>query len=179
MTTTITEALAEIKMIGKRLTTKREFVTQYLGRQEGLRDPLDAEGGAPVVLQRERQGIADLEQRIVSIRSAIQKANTETILTIEGVSRSIADWLVWRREVAQGQAAFISKLRQSILAARRDGQQKGFAVRMPGEDAKALSDIIINVDEGGLAREAEALEIILGTLDGKLSLLNATVLIEV
>jgi len=40
-------------------------------------------------------------------------------------------------------------------------------------------DIIVNVSEKGLADEAEALETTLATLDGQLSLKNATVTVEV
>lgn len=179
MPLTITESLAEIKLIGKRLEKKREFITQYLGRQDGLKDPLANEGGAPAAIARERQAITDLENRLVAIRSAIQGANATTILTIEGQSRSLADWLVWRREVSTAQVAFVQRLRQQVLGARREASQKGLTVRSSESDATNPTDIIINVDEAALAKEAEQLEVILGTLDGQLSLKNATTIIDV
>jgi hypothetical protein len=179
MPLTITESLAEIKMIGKRLEKKREFIMQYIGRQDGLKDPLGPEGGSRSAIAVARQGIADLENRIVTIRSAIQEANAVTMLTIEGETKSIADWLVWRREVSAGRVAFVQRLRQTIMAARKDAVQKGLSVRFSESEVTSPTDIIVNVDEAALAKEAEQLETILGVLDGQLSLKNATVIIDV
>lgn len=41
MSITITEALAEIKTVAKRIEKKRDFIRAYLSRQEGVRDPLE------------------------------------------------------------------------------------------------------------------------------------------
>lgn len=178
---TITEALAELKTIQKRIEKKREFVGQYVGRQEGLKDPLDKDGGSPEVIRRERQAIADLEARHVAIRTAIQKVNQSTSIVIDGVKKTIAEWLTWRKEVAPGMQSFIAKLRQSVIQARNTAQQKGYGL-VPATAVTAETkptDIVINVDEAALAKDAESLENILGTLDGQLSLKNATVVVEV
>lgn len=177
---TITEGLAEIKTIEKRIQKKREFVSAYLGRQEGLKDPLLHEtGGSRGAIQRERQAISDLEERVVSIRRAIQSANVATVVEVESERRTVADWLVWRREIAAGRQSFIAALRNAIATTRREAQAKGYAIAASSDQAKAPTDVIINIDEQELAREAEKMETILGTLDGQLSLRNATVLIEV
>jgi hypothetical protein len=46
-------------------------------------------------------------------------------------------------------------------------------------EAQSLDDIVVNVDEQKLAEDSERMEEVLGTLDGLLSLKNATVTIEV
>jgi hypothetical protein len=177
-TMTITEGLAEIKTVGKRIAKKREFVMTYLGRQEGLKDPFASEeGGSSGAVARELQGIVDLEERIVSIRRAIAEANTRTIVTLEGSGRSVADWLVWRREVAAQRGQFVSQLLQRILQTRRDAQSKGFAVTTSSEKAAAPTDVIINIDEKKVSDESEKLQKIIDDLDGQLSLTNATVMI--
>ena len=176
---TITEGLAEIKTIGKRIEKKREFIGQYIARQEGLKDPLLNEGGSRKVIERERQGIRDLEERIVTIRRSIQTANSTETIALGGESRTIADWLVWRREVSAGRQAFVNRLRTSIINIRTDAQKKGMAVVTKESEARELSDIIVNVDESEMAAEAERIEEILGALDGQLSLKNATIAIEV
>lgn len=176
---TITEALAELKTIHKRIEKKREFVGGYLGRQDGLKDPLEKDGGSAVVIQRERQAIADLEARHVAIRLAIQRVNQQTSVTVEGETRMLADWLTWRKEIAPGQQAFITKMRATIQSMRTQAQQKGWGVATSATAASNPTDIIINADESALAKDAERLETILGGLDGQLSLKNATVLIEV
>lgn len=174
---TITEALAEIKTLTKRIAKKREFVDRYLWRQEGNKDPLEKDGGSPEVLRRERQAIADLEQRIVDIRRAITYANLATDISVNGTTRSIYDWLTWRREVADGQRGFVSRVQSRITQMRQDAaQQQIKVVEGRGEN---LTDVVVNVNEAELAEEAERLEEYLGTLDGLLSLKNATVTIDV
>ena len=178
-TVTITEALAEIKTINKRLQAKRDFIGSNLARQEGFKDPLLNEGGSEVAIRRELQAINDLEERIVNIRRAIQFANVTTPITLGGQTRSIQDWLTWRREVAPASQAFISRMRSSIAALRRDAQQKGIGVVSNTNEAKTPMDVIVNVSEAELAEQAEWYEKVLGELDGQLSLKNATITVEI
>lgn len=177
---TITEALAEIKTINKRIEKKREFVLHYLYRQEGLKDPLEKDGGSVDVIARERQGIADLEARIVTLRRGIQRANDTTMVTINGMSNTIGDWLTWRRDVAPNMQGFMSMIRQRLAMMRDQAKRGGSAViqqNVVSPDTKP-TDYIVNVDEADLAKEIEALEDTLGQLDGQLSLKNATIMIE-
>ena len=46
MPITITEALAEIPTIEKRITKKQEFITNYLFRVSSTRDPHEKDGGS-------------------------------------------------------------------------------------------------------------------------------------
>lgn len=179
MKLTITEALAELKTIEKRLGKKREAFAPYIWRQEGLKDPMaKEEGGSAGYVSREIQGIRDLEERIISIRTAIQTVNLATSLSIEDRTRSIAGWLTWRKEVAEGQKALVRSIQTALAQTRKNALAKGLTVLKSEQEATSSVDIIINVDEGELNREAETLEKILGDLDGKLSLLNATTYVE-
>lgn len=184
MPITITEGLAEIKTIGKRITSKQEFILQNLARPDGVKDPLTKDGGSAAVVTRERQSIVDLETRVIAIRRAIQEANIATTITVEGVSRTMADWLTWRRDVAPGQKLFLAKLRQQVAAVRAQAQRNGATVVaasaqvVQSGDMKP-TDILVNIDEGALAAEGEKMEAVLGALDGQLSLKNATVTINV
>ena len=175
---TITEALAETKTIDKRIAKKRTFVTDYLFRQDALRDPLEKEGGSVAAIEATRQGIGDLEKRLVDIRMAIARANSVERVAINGHDMSIAEWLVWRRELAPGVQSFLGDLRSTLSRVRSEATKKGLSISEPGE-AKTASDIIVNINELGLAEEIEALEETLGVLDGQLSLKNATVMVDV
>ena len=189
---TITEALAEIKTINKRLLTKREFVTSYLLRHEEIRDPLDKDGGSATMIQRERQAIGDLEQRVIDIRAAIARSNEATKITIAGKTRTVTEWLAWRKEVAPGVTAFLSDLRNRIRQVR-EAQARGQVPRTDPRlaalavQATAISrekgekppEIVVNLDERELAKDSETHEEILGQLDGQLSLKNATTEIRV
>lgn len=178
MSITITEALAEIKTIGKRLEKKREFIVQYIGQQHGLRDPLEKEGGSVTALAREHQSIKDLELRIVHLRRAIHKANDATTITVAGITRSISEWVIWRKEVMPAAKAFLRKQRDTISLGRSNAQRHGGTVIQPGQTADKPIDFVININETELAAATETIETIDGELDGQLSLKNATVQIQ-
>lgn len=173
---TITEGLAEIKTISKRIAKKQEFILQYLFRQEQVKDPLAKDGGSYGAIAREMQSVTDLLQRQVELRKAIHAANAETSLTIKGREMTLADWIVWKREAAPALQTFYGALRSRIAAARADLQKKGLTVAETATNPKP-NDVIIELDERGLAQKIEDLEEVLGTLDGLLSLKNATVVI--
>jgi len=175
---TITEGLAEIKTIGKRIAKKEQTVWGCLYRHDVIRDPHAKSGGSAAVVERELQGIKDLEDRIVSIRRAIREANAATEISVCGTTKSIEEWLTWRREVAPGMQHRLANMRARINAVRDKGQKEGFAVLQGGQAASKELDVIVNLDEGDLAKQIEGLEETLGTLDGQLSLKNATVALE-
>lgn len=179
MPLTITEALAEIKTIGKRLPPKRQHIASNLARQDGLKDPLASDGGSVTVITQTRQSIKDLEERHIALRLAIQAINRTSEITCDGEAHSIAWWLTWRKEILPGRKQFLQQLRQGVASARQQAQQKGLQVVTVNQTAQQLTDLIINVDEGELAKEIEHLEKIEGDLDGQLSLKNATILVEV
>lgn len=175
---TITEALAELKTIDKRIEKKREFVLGYLLRQEMFKDPLEKDGGSVSAIKREMQSIRDLEERKITIRRAIQRANEQNSVTVAGQTRTIADWLVWRREVAPVQQSFLANVRTRIEQARQEAARKGAGLSSSADAAKP-NDVIVNINEQELARQIEGLEEVLGSLDGQLSLKNATLMIDV
>jgi hypothetical protein len=172
---TITEALAEIKTVQARIVKKRASIGQYVARQDGLKDPLASEsGGSAGFIAREMQAIADLESRIVALRAAIQTVNHATTITAGDVTKTLADWLTWRREVLPGREAFYTQLRNQLQQVRAQCAQKQMTVVPVGQSASTLQDVLVNIDEKALADEIERLETIKGGLDGQLSLKNAT-----
>lgn len=187
MSITITEALAEIKTIGKRLEKKRQAVLANIGRDSRLRDPL--EGGSVEYVKRERQAIADLEKRIVAIRTAIQTSNLQTSVRVGDDLQTVQEWLNFRREIAENRQMFLNAMNQSIKQIRDKVQREhpgGRVIAAAAASAQVVQggdkppiEIMIHLDEKSLLEEQEALEKVLGDLDGKLSLLNATTVIEV
>jgi flagellar biosynthesis/type III secretory pathway chaperone len=118
---TITEALQEIKTIGKRLEKKRQNIIQYIARDVRIKDPLESSGGSAQYIQRERQAIADLENRIIEIRTRIQEANLSNQLTIEGVTCTVSQWL----NCASGQQSFAQGMLGAITKLRAEAQKQG------------------------------------------------------
>lgn len=176
---TITEGLAEIKTVAKRVQSKRSAMLTFQTRLDGLRDPITEEGGSAEYIRRETQAADDLVERIVAIRRGITRASDETAITINGESRSILDWLTWRRDVAPGLQQHLQAQRRQINEARVQASRNGSNVVSAADKAQKPTDVIVNLNETALVKSIEVLEDTLGQLDGQLSLKNATVMIEV
>lgn len=181
---TITEALAEIRTIDKRIEKKLELIEANLTRDEDRRDPLEKEGGQASVIAREKQAIHDLLEHKVDIRLAINEANANTELTVAGTTRTIAEWIVWRREASGKIGDMLTMQSRKIrLAHQRDRVEIKTTPRLRSMqtdiDTTRSVDVVVNVNEAELSAEIEALENTLGSLDGQLSLKNATILIDV
>lgn len=177
---TITEALAEIKTIGKRIETKQSQLQGYLFRDARLKDPMEKVGGSEAYIKSELQAISDLNQRVVDLRYAIQNANMTATLELGGKTMTIFRWLVWRREVAPTLKGNLDSMWRALQAARQQAQRSGFGVVAAAAAIQSNTepkDLIVNIDEKELAAEREGLEKTLGELDGRLSLLNATTMI--
>ncbi len=174
---TITEALAEIPTIEKRIEKKREFVKNYLYRKSSIRDPHEKDGGSSELIARERQAIFDLQDRLIKIRSVIQKANSENTILIGNETKTISDWLTWRREIAPKEQYFLSIITEDLKRMRHKAMNEGVGVT--DKDSGFSRDYVVNVNELELSKEIEDLEFVLGTLDGQLSLKNATITIDI
>lgn len=189
MTETITEALAEIKTIEKRLEKKRQAVANNLARDSRLRDPLASADGmtSEKFIAQERQAIEDLEKRIVHIRTAIQRKNFETPCKVSETTMSIQEWLNFRRDIADKRKLFLMTMTSQVRSLREQAQQKGARVTGVGISSQAIVqagdkppvELILHLDEKQLLQSTEQHEQIMGELDGKLSLLNATTVIDV
>ena len=174
---TITEALAELKTIQKRIEKKRDFILDNIGRPEYMKDPFVETGGAQETLSREFQSIKDLEQRTVLIRSSVLSKNLSTDLEVCGQVRPIQDWLTWRKEVSGGCKSFLSRIVKRITEGRQEAAKRGSAVSESG--GTSPNDLVLHVSEVPTREELEKIEEILGELDGKLSLINARTMVDV
>jgi hypothetical protein len=174
---TITEGLAELKTIDNRINNKRTFVKNNLARQEFVKDPLEKDGGQFKAVESEIQSLKDLLLRKITIRNSIQTVNQITKIFIKDREMSIANWIVWKREILPVEKAFYNELSSGIANLRRDAMSKGLKIS-DGQNASP-QDVIVNVNESWLKQTIENLSEIEGTLDGQLSLRNATVVIEV
>lgn len=178
MAITITEGLAELRTIDARVEKKRQGIIRHLARPAEFKDPMAAEGGTSEYITKERQSLKDLESRSLNIRVAISRKNLETVLSLHGMERSVAEWLIWRREFAKGQDGFLALQANGIERVRAEAQRKGGSLTA-GDAAAKPGDVIVNVSEKELQDEIDKIQHVLGDLDGKLSLINATTTIEV
>jgi hypothetical protein len=93
---------------------------------------------------------------------------------------AVAEWLTWRREIAGAHKLHLQTISQTLARLRSEVQHKGGKVvgaAVAVNEAPGPNDppnLIVNVDEKQLIQDIEKAEETLGTLDGKLSLFNAT-----
>lgn len=177
-TATIHEALAELKVIEKRRAAKWGELANHLVRDSRLIDPLLKQapdgGGQPEFVRATLQSIRDLDARFIRIRHAIQMSNEDmrNAISIGARTRTIAEWLIWKREIAPKEKELYSNMRNGIANTRANmARQAGAQAGTPPPD------LVVNYSEAQLLKDAEDFEMTWGALDGQLSLRNATVTI--
>lgn len=175
---TVTEALAELPTLKKRITKLRVEIGNYSSRPAKERDPhYKIEGGSRGWIERQLQSVRDMETRYLRIRQSIQRSNLDSMLSVEGVERPVMEWLNWRNEIAKEQGMMPQALLNAIQRQRKAATAAGGKLGTEKE-AQGDNDIIVNVHESDLIDQVQKHETIMGALDGKLSLHNATTMIE-
>lgn len=174
---TITEALAEVKLLEKKMLKKRELVYANLYRVEGEVDPLEKEGGSQKVLSQELQSIFDLNTRLLKIRAAIAQANLQNEITVGKQTRSIFDWLTWKREVAGRESEFFRTVHTRVKSKIEEARNKPPVAKDMEGNFKLLK-VLPTVDYSEYFRLEEETQNVLEQLDGKLSLKNATIVVS-
>jgi hypothetical protein len=174
---TITEALAELRTIEKRIAKKSKVIEGNIARPEWVKDPFEGAGGTASYIEREDQAIRDLETRWIQIRTAISKANAENSINILERRMMISQWLCWRREIADGTLRRLKRYHANITESRKSAEGK--TVRLQPDQEETQVQINVFMDEPELIRQIEEIETILSELDGQLSLKNAQIEIDI
>jgi hypothetical protein len=174
---TIQEGLSEARLIQNKVEKKQRYIHQNLWRLSNNVDPLADSDGSEAVIDREMQAVADLQLRLIKIRVAIQTANLENTLKVHDHERPIAEWIIWKREVLPIQKRFYDGMATGIVNARN--QMRDRPLHQVSSPTGGEIDVInhVNVDE--LASWIEELQELDDILDGRLTLRNAQIEIEV
>lgn len=170
---TITEALAEIKAIDNKVAKKSRTVLENCARSSKLADPFEKDGGQAKVVKQEMQSIEDLYIRKVALRRGIQKINNQVEVSVNNRTMTIGDWLAWRKDVAAIQLMNLENLANVVK------QSKSSFVKNARGTEEAPETLIVNINEKALMQEIEDIHGMLDSLDGQLSLKNATVTFEI
>jgi len=168
---TVTEKLARLKTLKKQIEVGEQFVLQYAVRDERMKDPLESGGGTKTVLAQKIQALNDLRAQYVRDRDSVAKSNAVTKVPVGKQIRTISEWLIWRREVANTYKIFLAALQQAVIRGRTV-----LSVPAHRQQEVGVSEIriAVGIDEKVLGQEIEDFEVILGELDAQLSLSNAT-----
>lgn len=177
---TITEALAEIKLITSKLEKKRTRVLGNLMRCANQVDPLEHEGGSVKYLESEMQSIAALEENLIKIRGAIMSANLLHVAEIMGKTKTIYEWLVWKREIVNPMKSFYQLIYTKTKESVDYADKNPHVLRKPEPGTMPeLAKMEPNLNYMEFSKKHEEVSDILSKLDGVLSLKNATIVIEV
>lgn len=176
---TITEALAEINLISKKVTKKQTDILGNVVRVSHVKDPYEADGGGFAHNDREHQAIKDLNKRTVRIRAAISTANTTNSLRIGDEEKTIFEWLAWKREVANPYLSFVQQVYTNVKHTLDTAANRPQLIKDEIEGKAKLVEYVTNVDYPKWLKEYEVTQEKLDRLDGLLSLKNATIVVEI
>ena len=174
---TITEALAEVKLVEKKVAKKKENLLANISRIEHVPDPYEKHGGLQVAMRSELQAIGDLDNRLVNIRGAIAKANSETMLTVGEETKSIGNWITWKREIAEKRIEMLRSIATSIKS-KADHESRNPTVYKTETGEVKICKVIFALDYSDIQAQYERLGDKLERIDGLLSLKNATTVVE-
>ena len=174
---TITEALAELRLIDKKMEKARQIANANVSRMSHVEDP--HKEGSHVLVSRELQSIRDLGVRRVRIREAISQANLKIKIKIGKLDQSLSSWLTWKREVAIPEQNTIQGIADRAQKAFAQAQSNPQLYRENKDDEPQLAKLVLNVDIADLNAEALEIEETLGVLDGKMTLMNSTTVIKI
>ncbi len=180
MSLRIANAMAEIKLAIRKIASNREFILRNLVRDAERVDPFAKDGSTQAAqIASKLQAINDNARRVVALRSAIGKKNIETLLEIEGIEMSVAEWLIWRRDVLPQLRATMEEIVRQIAGATNPDSMASTRRRLSGERVDGTTKWEINISEQLVHEELQKLDAIEERLDGALSVLNANTFLDV
>jgi hypothetical protein len=169
----IHEALAEIKLIKDKIEKTQAFIAEHLYRPSDMVDPLKE--GSEIVVKRRLQSIHDLAERALAIRAAINKANIENTIKIKGTTRTIAEWLIWKRETLVFLRGAYNTFYVTMNSGREQSSRQAYAKHLDIEKI----EMVYHLDPEEVLDMRNGLTEIMSLLDGQLSLKNAQIKIEI
>lgn len=175
---TITEALAETKLIQRKLNKSRESVAGSLCYYEHTKDPREASGGSKSFIKNELQSIYDNELRLERIRRAISDANNKTTINIAGKEKTISEWLTWKKEIAHDRKQFFQGLAQNIKNTVNESVRSPKVFKENPDSEPTIARIVVCAEVAEIEAEQMKQIEIEEKLDGQLSLKNATTTVE-
>lgn len=174
---TITEALSELNLIKKKVDNKRKVVAGSLIKAKHEKDAFENVGGIKQYITSELQSIDDLESRYLRIKGSIAKANIENSISINGFTKTIHDWLNWKRDLSDTQKKFVFNL-YSFPKGELDKLSKQPQIYLDDNKEKHLVEFEATIDYPSFLKKSEELNDTFDRLDGQLSLKNATIVVD-
>jgi len=176
----ITEAMAEVKLANRKIQTSFEFVMRNLRREDWRKDPFEKDGTTQEAqVKAALQSIQDNELRVVALKHAINKVNMALQLEVGGMSMSVAEWLLWRRDILPVKKNNLTMLVNAVANIGREQPQARRTFAGQVQTNETIPNWVVNISDKWLLEQIQSLDAIEQQLDGQLSMLNANTEIEV
>lgn len=130
------------------------------------------------MISKEHQSMRDLQRRLQRIRAAISQANLDNMITVNDMTQSIHDWLIWKREIAAESNGFLQLITHQTKV-HMDQAGKSPQVFKDEKEQLKVVKWIYHIDYSEWLRMYEKGNEALEKLDGQLSLKNATIVVEI
>ena len=174
METTITEALAEIKLIDAKVAKKQSVVfdrNNLMYLEQVIRKPV-------VSITEEIQSIEALLDNREKIRAAIMASNVVTRVEIGGIEKTIYGWLCFKKETGAALSNTYQQINAAVSSLKEEIQRRPSFYKDDKTGENRLVKAVFTIDDKALLKKAEDTAALLEKIDGVLSLKNATTVIR-
>lgn len=169
----IATAFAEIRLANKKIEAKRDFIMRNLFLDDRLKDPFIKDGTTQQAeVDSALQSISDLKEYILRLNTAIARTNANNSLKVEGVERTVAEWLTWRNRILPVEREMVMNIASMLERTTRDNRDYGRSVQTPPPNLTYM------IGEAWVSKERDRLDTIDESLDGMLSVFNAVTEIQ-
>jgi hypothetical protein len=188
---TIARALTRLKTIKAQLQKINNDIGNYGAISSKSRSPL---GDPKASLDKNHnqaiehirslyQQFEDLTKEYIKIKTAIDKANMQTIITVANKTMTIQEALVYRRDISKFVQELLGKYGQAVNRATDEVYRHNASIKTDGMDEAAvkvvLSEVLYLVPKEKIQESENFLTAFLVELDGILNEVNAITEIEI
>lgn len=174
---TITQALAERKIIRSRIEREYSEMSRYMVREDNRIDPLEKIGGSEKYIKERQQAIDALIERYVRMMKAIHVFNTSTMVEFAGRTRTVDEWLTYHKDLVSTQIGSCLLIQKVVDSALKTNDKVMVVAGKRGETEKPVQ-VVINTNPVAFNENISNLMEMKDRLWSMLSMLNAKTEIE-
>jgi flagellar motility protein MotE (MotC chaperone) len=164
---TIVEALKRLRIIEKKVQSNCTEITRYASGLSTRKPVFESEARQRKEVSSLVQSSADLLKEYLDLKRRIEVTNLNTTVEIEGSSRSIAEWLIVKRKVADLLISVYNSMNDTAAAGERREDRMYSA---PGAAAQVVR-YYSEEEKNKLLRKMMDQK---AAIDGRLEVINAT-----
>ena len=174
----IQEGLSKLKTIRKRMQDIRGDVREFSVWNSKIKHPWGIKGGnqdynikeAEQVARSKIQSYHDLKNEFLRIKTAIDRTNIQTKITVAGKEFTLHEAILYKREVAEMLQELVGNYEHCALKVKRDVDREN-----EKDNVSVKSDVIYLFPSDEVEKTRKFINEFLEEVDGKMQIANATV----